>query len=104
MPRKITISLLAIDDEPQFLTLYKQALAEEDVQIFTTTSPFDGLELARKHQPDVVLLDLGLPQLGGMEMLEKILKLDPTTNVVIITGNYSTESAVAAIQKGAADY
>jgi len=56
------------------------------------------------EHPQIVLLDLMMPEINGMEMLERILSLDPAANVILITGNYSIESAVEAIQKGARDY
>ncbi len=51
-----------------------------------------------------MILDLEMPEMGGMEALDEILHIDPKTEVILLTGNYSTESAVRAIQKGASDY
>src|ERR1017187_9200310 len=98
------IVLLAIDDEPQNLAMIQEALAQEGVEVLTATDPVRGLELARKAHPSIVLTDLSMPGLTGIQVLERILEFDPEIDVVIMTAHYSTESAVEAIQKGACDY
>jgi len=99
-----TVILVAIDDDPQSLELYRETLVEESVKILTATNPEDGLGLVLKHTPEIVLLDLVLPEVSGMELLEKIVDAVPTAEVLLITGHYSAESAVEAIKKGASDY
>jgi len=101
---ELPILLLAIDDDPQSLEFVKDALAQENLEILTTTDPELGLELVLRRHPQIVLLDLMMPKIGGMELLERILEADPGTNVMLMTGHYSTEAAVEAIQKGAYDY
>jgi len=101
---ELPILLLAIDDDPQSLEFVKDALAQENLEILTTTDPELGLEFVLRRHPQIVLLDLMMPKIGGMELLERILEADPGTNVMLMTGHYSTEAAVEAIQKGAYDY
>src|SRR6266852_6528240 len=101
---ELPILLLAIDDDPQSLEFVKDALAQENLEILTTTDPELGLELVLRRHPQIVLLDLMMPKIRGMELLERILEADPGTNVMLMTGHYSTEAAVEAIQKGAYDY
>ena len=101
---ELPILLLAIDDDPQSLEFVKDALTQENLEILTTTDPELGLELVLRRHPRIVLLDLVMPKIGGMELLERILEADPGTNVMLMTGHYSTEAAVEAIQKGAYDY
>jgi DNA-binding NtrC family response regulator len=96
--------LLAIDDEPQSLELIKDALSTVGMQIFTAKGSQEGLQSFRRIRPQIVLLDLMMPGVHGFQMLESILEADPGTEVILMTAHYSTESAVAAIQKGAADY
>jgi DNA-binding NtrC family response regulator len=98
------MKLLAIDDDPQTLALIRAALKQQDLEIITVAEPLEGLEVIRRQHPQIVLLDLMLPSLSGMEVLEQIITLDPETGVIIMTAHYSTESAVEAIQKGASDY
>ena len=96
--------LLAIDDEPQSLQFVKDALSHERLEIFTESDPRLGLEMFKRVRPQMVLLDLMMPGIHGLEMLDWILAEDPGAEVILMTGHYSTESAVEAIQKGACDY
>jgi DNA-binding NtrC family response regulator len=98
------VTILAIDDEPDSLELVQEALAQPGVDIVVTTDPEQGWRLVREKRPQIVLLDLAMPRLGGMELLQRIMDFDPSTDVVLLTGNYSTDSAVEAIRKGACDY
>ncbi len=96
--------LLAIDDEPQSLELIKDALSTDGLEILTACGAVEGLEVFRRTHPQIVLLDLMMPGIRGLEMLDSILETDPSTEVILMTAHYSTESAVEAIQKGASDY
>jgi DNA-binding NtrC family response regulator len=98
------VTILAIDDEPDSLELVQEALTQPGVAIVVTTDPEHGWRLVREKRPEIVLLDLAMPRLGGMELLQRIIDFDPSTDVVLLTGNYSTDCAVEAIRKGACDY
>ena len=99
------VKLVVIDDDQQILDLITDTLEEEEhLQILSTTDPAHGLELVLHQHPQMVLLDLNMPNIGGMELLERIVEADPSMDVVLLTGDISTESAVEAIQKGASDY
>ena len=96
--------LLAIDDDPQTLTLIEEALADEGMEILTAQAAEGGFQLFQSFRPRVVLLDLLMPGVAGMDMLERIITSDPGANVIVISGHYSAESAMEAIQRGACDY
>jgi DNA-binding NtrC family response regulator len=96
--------LLAIDDDRESLTLIQEALAPQGLEVLTAETAEAGFELFLKKRPRIVLLDVVLPSMGGMELLERILRVDPGANVILISGHYSAESAVKAISKGACDY
>jgi DNA-binding NtrC family response regulator len=98
------LRVVAIDDDPQHLKFIATVLSQENVVVSTATDPKEGLALVRKELPHLVLVDLVMPGMNGMEVLERILEFDSGIEVVLLTGQYSTESAVEAIQKGAADY
>ena len=104
MPEKPIVRLVAIDDDPATLELIETVLAQDGLEIQTATDPELGLSLVLRLRPLIVLLDLSMPKLGGMYVLERIVQFDPTTEVILLTGDYSTESAVEAIRKGASDY
>ena len=101
---KSAICLLIIDDNPGSLELLSSALAQPGLEILTSSTPEDGLELFCARRPAIVLTDLVMPNMSGMEVLERIMEIDPATDVALITAHYTTESAVEAIKKGATDY
>ena len=98
------VKLLAIDDDPQSLELVSETLSDNGLQILTADDPEAGLELVRHERPEIVLSDIVMPKMSGMELLSRILDVDPATNVVLMTAHYSTDAAVEAIKKGACDY
>ena len=98
------VILVAVDDDAATLELITEALGGMNLQIRTFTDPDEGLEVILQKQPDIVVLDLIMPGRDGMEMLESIVQQSPNTEVLLMTGHYSTESALEAIQKGACDY
>jgi len=98
------IKLLAIDDDPQSLELVSEALSDNGLNILIAGDPEAGLELVRREHPEIVLSDIVMPKMNGMELLSRILEIDPATDVILMTAHYSTEAAVEAIKKGACDY
>jgi DNA-binding NtrC family response regulator len=99
-----SILLVIIDDNPRSLEFIASALSSPDVQIFTAANPEEGLDLVYTHRPQVVMTDLVMPQMTGLEVLERITEFDPAIDVVLMTAHYTTDTAVEAIRKGAADY
>ena len=98
------LSVLIIDDNTKSLELLSSALAQPGLEILTASDPEQGLDLVYNRHPQIVLTDLVMPSLSGMEVLERIMEFDPSTEVILMTAHYSTESAVEAIKKGASDY
>lgn len=98
------IKIVAIDDDPQSLALVVAALEQEGLEIITETDPVRGLEIVRREHPPIVLVDLVMPGLSGLEVLDAIVESDPGIDVILMTSHYSAETAVQAIQRGASDY
>src|SRR4051812_19996061 len=98
--KETPITLIAIDDDASNLELISSALASENLEIITHVDPEDGLKAVLRKHPDIVLVDLMMPKMTGMDVLEKIADADPGIEVILMTANYSTESAVEAIHKG----
>jgi DNA-binding NtrC family response regulator len=96
--------VLVIDDDAFAVELVKEALTFENLEIYGSTDAKSGVEMVIQHRPHLVLLDLVMPDVHGMELLERILEIDPGVDVILTTGHYSMDSAVEAIQKGAYDY
>jgi DNA-binding NtrC family response regulator len=98
------ISILVIDDSPGSLELVSAALAQSGAVVYTAAGPAEGLELMRRHRPRLVVTDLVMPAMTGLEVLQQVVSFDPTIDVILMTAHYTTETAVAAIREGAADY
>jgi len=96
--------LLAIDDDVKNLEIIRLSLERQGLEILTSNDPEEGFETFLRTRPRIVLLDLVMPKVSGIEILERIVSVDPGVDVVLITAHYSAESAVEAIQKGASDY
>src|ERR1039458_191171 len=76
--------ILAIDDDPGMLRFYKATLANEDVRVESSTDPLHGVELVESLNPDLILLDLTMPGIDGVEALRRIRLRDPEARVVMI--------------------
>src|SRR6266567_3536295 len=102
--RRPAVSLLILDDNTGSLELLSSALAQPDLEILTASHPEEGLDLVFDRHPQIVLTDLVMPRLSGLEVLERVMEFDSSIDVILMTAHYSTESAVEAIKKGACDY
>jgi DNA-binding NtrC family response regulator len=98
------LAIVIIDDNPGSLEMLSVALAQSGIEVFTASEPEDGLELVHQKHPQIVLTDLKMPRLDGLEVLDRIMEFDPGIDVILMTAHYSTESAVEAIRRGASDY
>src|ERR1035438_50481 len=98
------VVLVIIDDNAGSLELLSTALAREGLSIFTASDPEEGLEIIFREHPQIVLTDLVMPGLSGLEVLERVVDFDPAIDVVLMTAHYTSESAVDAIRKGASGY
>lgn len=101
-PHLVTVA--AIDDDNASLDFIKAALKQQPVQILAQTDADAGLKMVLDRRPQIVLLDLMMPRMNGLEVLDRIVEVAPETEVILITGQYSAESAVEAIRRGASDY
>ena len=98
------ISIVILDDNPGSLDLLSTALSRKGVTIHTASRPSEALELVQRHHPQLVLTDLVMPEMSGLDVLNRIMEFAPATDVVLMTAHYTTETAVQAIRSGAADY
>lgn len=98
------VQIVVIDDTPASLELLTSALSRSDVTVYTAGTPVAGLELVRRIRPPLVITDLVMPGMSGLAVLEQVVDFDPLIDVILMTAHYTTETAVAAIRGGAADY
>ncbi len=99
-----TERILILDDEPDIVSSWVRILESAGYQCLSTTAPEEALRLLESEHPDLLLTDLRMPGLDGMEMLKRARKVDPHMPVVMLTGHASLESAVAAVKAGAFDF
>ena len=96
-------TVLIIDDEPQIRKLLELSLSSQDMHVIQAEDGKSGLSMAANHQPDVVLLDLGLPDMNGHEVL-KALRLWYENAIIILSVQDGEDDIVKALDEGASDY
>lgn len=96
--------ILVVDDEPNLRRVLSAQLARDGYEVLTAEDGADGLELLREHHVDLVITDLKMPKIDGMELLRRALKMDPDLPVVMITAHGTVDTAVEALKTGAFDY
>ncbi|MFZ5907363.1 MAG: response regulator [Nitrospirota bacterium] len=101
---EIKPDILLVDDEADFLRAVSQRLEARGFKTDSVTSGEAALEKIKGKNYNIVVLDLVMPGMGGMEVLKTIKKLYPDLPVLILTGQGTTAQAVAAMKEGAMDY
>ena len=96
--------ILVVDDEPKMRTLLFEALTRQGHAVDLAENGTEALEKFKAHPFDLVLTDIRMPGLDGMELLREINKLSPQTPVVVVTGYGTVDNAVEAMRSGAFDY
>ena len=96
--------VLIVDDEPDMVENCARILGRVGYRCFTTTEPAKALALLEEERPDLLITDLKMPGMDGMELLKRARDLDPTLPVIVITAFATIESAVSAVKEGATDY
>ena len=95
--------ILVVDDEEGIRESFKLIL-EDYYELKFATNGIDALETLKISAPDLVLLDIKMPKIHGMEILKQVKSLKPKLPVIIVTGYQSVETAQEAFKNGAADY
>jgi DNA-binding NtrC family response regulator len=99
-----TGKLLVIDDESIVRTSCKRVLSPEGYEVRLAANAFEGIKMMEEEQFDVVLTDLKMPDMDGITVLETIKERWPETQVIVITGYQTVDTAVKSIKLGAFDY
>ena len=97
-------TVLVVDDDRTTLHLIKHTFRDTGLTVETAKSATDGLEIVAEHHPDVVLLDVMLPDISGLEAFQNIQRLDARLPVIFITAGGSSDTAIEAVKNGAFDY
>jgi two-component system response regulator AtoC len=96
--------ILAVDDEEGLLDLFRKALRSDDRTILTAANGRDALAAFRDEHPELVILDLKLPDTNGIALLKEMLAAEPDTAIIILTAHGNTNTTIEAMRLGAYDY
>ena len=96
--------VLVVDDEQKFVDYLSERLTIRDYDVTTSLSGQDAVDQVKGYNFDVVILDVAMPGMDGIEALREIKKIKPLTEVIMLTGNATVETAVEGMHLGAFDY
>jgi two-component system nitrogen regulation response regulator NtrX len=102
--RKIMQKILVIDDERAIRNTLREILEYEKFSVDDASDGSEGVKLIEKNKYDLILSDIKMPKMDGMEVLDRIMSIIPDTPVVLISGHGNIDTAVEALKKGAYDY
>jgi two-component system response regulator RegA len=95
---------LIIDDDDVFRTQLSRALARRQWSIQQAAEGSEAIRLARECVPDLAIVDLRLPGLGGLEIVERLRRISDSTTIIVLTGYGSIATALSAVRLGADDF
>src|SRR5271170_1894664 len=96
--------ILVVDDEESIREFFEIMLKREGYEVFTAPNGKEALEALKRQPADLIISDIQMPEMSGMELLSKVREMDPEMVVIMITAFGSTETAVEAMKLGAYDY
>lgn len=96
--------ILIVDDEKEFVEALSERLIMRDYDVTTSLSGEDAVEKVKGYNFDVVILDVSMPGMNGVEALGAIKKIKPLTEVIMLTGHATVESAIDGMKLGALDF
>jgi two-component system nitrogen regulation response regulator GlnG len=96
--------LLVVDDEPAILHAFRRVFREPEVTLWTASNPAEGIEVVGQQRPDVIILDVEMPGMSGLDAFRRIREIDARVPIIFITGHAGTEEAIEAVKLGAFDY
>jgi two-component system, NtrC family, nitrogen regulation response regulator GlnG len=96
--------LLVVDDESIICHSFRRVFSSNEIEVLTAGTLADGWKRIQSDRPDVIVLDLQLPDGSGLDLFEQIREADPKRPVIFITAHGTTDAAIAAMKRGAFDY
>jgi DNA-binding NtrC family response regulator len=96
--------LLLIDDEPVIQHAFRKAFHPPEYETVTSRTAAEGLTLLASRKPDVIVLDVNLPDSSGLQTFDRIRQIDARIPIILVTGHGTTELAIQAMKRGAFDY
>ena len=98
------IRVLIVDDEYQLLEAFKKKLSKEGMEVFTAPNGQEAIAIIKQETLDIGLFDIKLPDTDGVELLERLREIQPTAEVIMLTGYASVDTAIRSMKLGAYDY
>jgi len=98
------MTIMLVDDEERFLSTTQKLLVRKGIDVVTAAGGAEALEMLRKKRIHVVILDVKMPGMDGIETLKEIKKEFPLVEVIMLTGHATVESAIDGLKSGATDY
>jgi len=96
--------VLIVDDEPVILKVWTVMLRRDEFEVATCGSGQDALQALQLHKIDVIVTDVMMPGIDGLELLKRVKTARPEVEVIVMTGKGSIQDAVRAMREGAFDY
>ncbi|WP_300458937.1 response regulator [Desulfobacula sp.] len=96
--------ILIVDDEEIIVRLLSMSLRSDGYETVTANSGEQGLAVFKSESPDIVVTDIKMPGMDGLELLKQIKEIDPEKEVIIVTGHGDIDSTITALQRGASDF
>jgi DNA-binding NtrC family response regulator len=100
----LKIHLLLVDDEPDFKEIMQKHLSRMGIRLNVSGCCLDALETLKNQTVDVVIMDMNMPGMDGIQCLRKVKESWPLIEVIILTGHASVKSGIAGMESGAFDY
>lgn len=101
--RKESVKVLVIDDDPKVPWILSEGLGE-NYRVISARNGVEGIQMVTKEKPELVLLDIKMPGLSGMEVLDKVKTIDGNLDVIMLSGHGDTQNVVDSIRRGASEF
>ncbi len=96
--------VLLIDDEQDFMDVLAERMRDRGMEVSTTTSPLEAVDLTEEKSFDAIILDLMMPEMDGLETLERLREKNPDLQIILLTGHATIEKGIEAMKLGAMDF
>ena len=99
----MTERVLLVDDEEEFLEIMSERMRARDIEVTTSTSAREALDMIARDSYDAVIMDFMMPEMNGIEALKVIKEKNPEMQIILLTGHATVEKTVEAMKAGAMD-
>ena len=96
--------ILCVDDDQIFRTRLVRALSQRGFEVYAAAHAEEGMILAKRHAPERAIVDMRMPGMSGLDLIDELARIDPDIDIIVLTGYGSIATAVEAVRRGARDY